>query len=315
MREGRIRAVLTLAACILSGLVAIQNVAAVSQPVLSWVVAVDDAERLPVARSYRLFGAPREVVLQLTVANDSEATIVLNLHRLAQGSQIVMRSNNGEIPTAIDWSSEPTFGDSRPYVPSDPAVRLNAQAWFKWSVRIRRADAGTFEDGSYKIQVSLGDVGQALQLEAGSPRRVTDRRSELSLIVRSASTPAERAAENVIAGHRAQAAGNLDEAIRSFKAAAEADPADLENYNYLGMAYLQARRFREAVDSLGLALPLARGARSALPEHLALAYVGLGDDRSAAAVLRQAGRPEPTMDAALSELRTALTRLGSNPPK
>ena len=188
---------------------------------------------------------------------------------------------------------------------------LDAKQGCAWHLTIRRTDGHLFENGTFQLHFSARDLAEGVRKATGETWRGTFlRRTTLSVAVEPATTPEARAAEHRLAARAALDEGNTAEAIRRYELAVAAAPNDLDRHADLGFAYLQGRRFREAVNAYRVALPLAQRERSMIPEMLALAYLGLGDEPSAAAVLSSTGTPSQQVTEKLRQLRLALPRLG-----
>ena len=124
--------------------------------------------------------------------------------------------------------------------------------------------------------VTLVSEGAAVAIPSENPFDDTEERTALA-----AADAAMREAFD--AGRQAMGAGNFDEAIRLFTAAAEGSPTPQHIiYANLGLAYERARRLEEAAESFELAQETAL-AQGVLPEetnyytNLTLIYATAGD--------------------------------------
>lgn len=104
-------------------------------------------------------------------------------------------------------------------------------------------------------------------------------------------------------GERAMAQGRLIDAADAYSSAVASDPLNLTLLVAVGEAYLRLNRFLEAIQPLQRAQALMPDGSTGVAEKLALAMVGSGDERSAAAVLRAAGLQGRDVSSALGRLR------------
>lgn len=172
---------------------------------------------------------------------------------------------------------------------------------------VLRPAAGPIRFGEYVVTTRL-DRGA---LSAISPPYDipfnTSESSSFTLVISAARTARERAAAIRHAGRIAADAGRLGEAVTQFRAAVDADTNDKGARNLLGMMYLRLGRYRDAADTLQVLMRDRVVEQSTVPQNLAEAYIGLGDDAKAATVLSVLGWSDTATAKELARLREVVT--------
>jgi Flp pilus assembly protein TadD len=148
-------------------------------------------------------------------------------------------------------------------------------------------------DGQYTVAIDLRKALQTAFLKPNGERWIgrARHRTELTLHVRNPTTANNASQSEQARGRLALKERRYGDALAAFLRAAAAGPPDVGLSAELGSAYLGIRAFPDAVTWLERAISLSSPAyKSALPEMLALAYVGNGDDVNAARILRSRGK-------------------------
>ena len=285
---------------------------ATAQPtVLRWLVSVADADIIrdePLAS--RIYDTPSEITLLFTLINRTGDSLVVTEENLQSEVHFSVISDQ-EPPLASTWDPEVWMaGDSRrTLVSRDTAITIDPSKGAEFRVTLRRADREPFSQGRHVIRISIpGGLRSARTAEGNLwTGRLTALDGTVSVVLGGPTNPRERGASYEQVGKRAAAQGRANDAIVAFQAAVAADPVNPIALISLGEAYLGLARFREATGPLEQALRLIPE-RSSVPAMLALAYVGLGDEPQAIAVLRRAGVAADKIPAEIQRLRTRVRR-------
>ena len=158
-----------------------------------------------------------------------------------------------------------------------------------WTVKgqVQLAAQQRFIPGNYIAHVSLIQALEKVRIRDGKPWNVRGvSNGDITLRVIVPATAQQRAKAHVQDGDAASLAGDHIAAIKEFEAALRETPTDISLHGELGVAYLDAGRFREAAEHLELAIPALNGeTRAPLFADLAYAYFRLGDLARARATL------------------------------
>jgi tetratricopeptide (TPR) repeat protein len=111
---------------------------------------------------------------------------------------------------------------------------------------------------------------------------------------------------NLVAADAAMSKGDAALAVRHYAELLRMNSDNIVAQSGIGLAYLELHRYREAVDAFERAIArVPRGERSGLYNSAAYAYVALGDDVRAEAILAKAYGPE-SAKRQLAEIREAV---------
>lgn len=137
-------------------------------------------------------------------------------------------------------------------------------------------------DALIQLWASQGEAYQALEA--------------VDALVANATTPAERAAQQLRAAKLLELAGDPDHAIERYKAACDADPNDQNLLSMLRQAYVRQRRFQVAVELMEREFELAEGptAKGRISGEMARVLLdGLHEDLRAESLARRALEYDP----------------------
>jgi tetratricopeptide (TPR) repeat protein len=171
---------------------------------------------------------------------------------------------------------------------------------------------GRFSAGTYRLKLSLEDI---CSIASGMSPDVLPLpvAGVVAVTLIEPVTDADRASASRQMGHAAQKRGQLEEAERHFRAAADLQAGatgGIGGMYDLGVIYVQRKKYREAIRCFERLETLKRshGGISLVPEFLAQAYIGVGDDASATRALERAGIPDALLAPTLDRLRQAVSR-------
>jgi hypothetical protein len=278
------------------GVLAASSSAALVQPTGAaiWSVSIQDADTSERPRTFRLYENVRSLRLQFLLSNDSGAPLFVTARSI--GSAVTLNlSRAGGDPVAV--IAEPMSDvlhsqwRTRFQTGSDTPIEIEPGSSVSWISELRRADGQRFEDGAYTVEVlfprlsSLEDPTTGEQWKGRHP--ITSNR--IHVIVGVPVSTAERTAAAQRVAKRAESDGRPDDAIDALQDALRDVPDDAGLLIELASVYLRLGRYGDAIVPLQRVYPLSFGKRTAVPNLLALAYVGIKDERSATAVLRASG--------------------------
>ena len=111
-----------------------------------WSAVVVDADALaPQPRTYRLYQSTEQVVIALTVFNDSASTLVLNVADFLRAARIRLHAPD-EVAIAVQWDSSIQRSGERFALglSSQGDLRIDPNTGFEWRVAIRQASGSPF---------------------------------------------------------------------------------------------------------------------------------------------------------------------------
>jgi tetratricopeptide (TPR) repeat protein len=261
---------------------------------LRWYASIADADQLPEARSFRVYGTPDQLTVALVIANETTRPIAVNQEMFSHQVRFSVVGTSA-VPIAVTWLPEAwwvagALGPT-PVLP-DERFEVGASRTVEWRVAIRPTQADRFAGGQYLVKIELSDEMAA---------RSTTHGTQLAVTTGLARSDDERAAEYLFLGRRALKDGRLLEARDYLQRARTANPATSVALFELAVAHLQLREYREAIATFEQLHPVRE--QSSIPGYLAEAYVGLGDDGRATQVLRRAGMSSRDIVSELDRLR------------
>ena len=283
--------------------------------VLRWAAVVAHGQPMtPNPRSYRLFGTTSEITLAITLFNESNAPVTIERTVFTEAARFEVTGTQtmSVVPqwmTAIRRSGESIPQELAP----QEEIRLESGRGFEWRVILRSESGESFPAGDYELAIDLSRALTSVTTADGTKwagQFVPRNTYHVSLAP--ASTPAEQAAMYRGMAEQALAEQRPEQAVGLFNRALQATPTDPDSLAGLGNAYLRLGRYRDAVSAFTQALPLLGNVRSGVPTLLALAYVGIGDEASATAILRRAGKSAADVNRDILNFREQVRR---NPPR
>jgi tetratricopeptide (TPR) repeat protein len=284
------------------------------RPLLTWVVEVEDADLHPVqARHVRLYSQPESVQLRLTMFNESNSSIAVDQGAFHNAVNVTVKNMETAEDTAVQTSwvgLRLRLSDDGPLLDvgtSEAGFVLPAKRGAVWTFRVQ-PEAGQFELGEYRFDVSLANIRDALGTDAnerwnGRYHQQTD----VTVIIRPPAASPERSAMVRLSARIASQRGDFAEALRLLSRANQDDPSDLSTLAALGQVYMFLDKYKEAAAAYEQLLPRL-SQRNAIASMLALAYLSLNDEANAARVLRMTGMSEDVERSELASLREAVQR-------
>ena len=272
-------------------------------------LSVSDAEPQSEARLFRVYETPKQLTLLLTLANQSSRNIFVDQTGLERNLRFTVNRDWRRVPISARWNRDAKQAgrDAPVAVSPGKSIQVDAVDSVEWRIDLERADGRTFPAGRYAIEVAWGDARDYVSTAAGQPwSGTTPGRGRVSVLVAPPTTARERAAAYRLAGSIALRGKRQAEAVQALQRARTADPTDHMSMVALGGAYLQVKRYAEAIVEFENALRVMPQGRSGVPMHLALAYVGLGDELNATRVLREHGMLESRISSELNQYRATI---------
>ena len=142
------------------------------RPLLTWVVEVEDADLHPVqARHVRLYSQPESVQLRLTMFNESNSSIAVDQGAFHNAVNVTVKNMETAEDTAVQTSwvgLRLRLSDDGPLLDvgtSEAGFVLPAKRGAVWTFRVQ-PEAGQFELGEYRFDVSLANIRDALGTDA-----------------------------------------------------------------------------------------------------------------------------------------------------
>jgi hypothetical protein len=250
---------------------------------IRWYASIVDADQLPEARSFRIYGTPDQLTVALTSVNDTAAPMSLN-QAMFIGHVRFSVVGADAVPVTVTWLPEAWWvAEARGPTPILPnqTFDVGTDRGIEWRVVLRPAEADRFAAGQYFVNIDSSD-------EMPAHRSI---HNQLAVFVGPAQNDGERADEYSFLGRKALLDGRLLEARDHLLRARAAKPSGSVALFDLGVTHLRLKEYREAIrafEQLLSQLPPLREF-SAIPGYLAHAYVGAGNDAKAAQMLQQTG--------------------------
>jgi hypothetical protein len=255
---------------------------------LSTTIEVKDARKRPEGLSFELFGRPSSIALVVVVVNNSPDPLIFPSSWTTELGLRVERAGH-VVPAKPAWerievalpADEPTdVSLTTPFTVAPEGV-----ARFHGVLTPTALEA--FGPGDYTVLLNLGLAFAAVRDGAGK-RWAGHHAEEGSIAVRVTEprTPAEHQRANANAANAALLRGDAAGAVRHFTEVLRTDPNDLEALYGSGVAYLDLRRYRDAAAAFETVIPrMPTGVRTTIYYDVAFAYLALGEDARAEAIL------------------------------
>lgn len=170
---------------------------------IRWYASIADADQMPEARSFRIYGTPDQLTLALVTVNETARPMALNQAMFSSHVRFsVLRTS--AVPVVVTWLPEAWRGALGPTpVLPDETFEVGTRRGIEWRVVVRPTDGDRFVAGQYIVNI---------QLSGEMAARSTVRRMQLAVLASPAWNEDERAAENHFLGRTALAKGRLVEA-------------------------------------------------------------------------------------------------------
>jgi hypothetical protein len=277
-----------------------QQPSALAARSLRWYASVADADQMPEARSFRIYGTPDQITLTLTTVNETARPIALNQAMFTSHVRFSALRTNAAVPVTAAWLPEAWWvrGALGPTaVLPNETFEVATNRGIEWRVVLRPTDGRPFVAGQYLVNIELSDEMASRSIIRGM---------QLAVLASPPRNDDERAAEYLFSGRNSLRKGQLLEARVYFQRALAANPATRGALFDLAVTHLRLKEYREAIAGFEQFLPVVE--RSPLPGYLAEAYVGVGDDGKASQILRQNGKSERDIVVELDRLRRRVGR-------
>jgi hypothetical protein len=242
------------------------------------------------AHTYNIFGPIDSIKLRVSIVNDDPARILFLEGGFFESLTLnVTRNGPNALPITVEWAPYATCpGGLAPGTecPISFPIRLDGLESVMGNATLR-AQGAVFPPGEYRIGIDTRgakalirqadtSVWSGTMIDTGSiPLTILPVRDERD----------RRTLRHSEANH-ASARREFNAAAQQFRQLLADDPDDLEAVAGLGLALVRMGRFADAVPLLERALPTF-GSHSRIPGELALAYIALGDEPKADALLRR----------------------------
>jgi len=282
---------------------------------LFWTMSVRGGEvLLPQPRTFALYGPTTELTLTLRANNEGPAALLLDPGALVQGVSAALFQSGAQVPIEVEW--DPAFQDSAqsatiPWVAGVEHL-VQPEATLTWNIQLRPSN-GSLSIGQYTVTIDMTRALQTALRRANGDQWLgrASQRTELTVYVRGNSAPADLVRAEHARGRLALAERRYSDALTAFLRAAAVSPPDAELSSNLGLAYLGTNAYPAAIKWLERAASMTPpDAHTALPELLALAYVGNGDEAAADKVLRSRGRSNSEVALEIQRLRGVVAQRG-----
>ena len=226
---------------------------------------------------------------------------------LESAIEIRVKGDDGMIETAPSWAADgKLIHQSEPAVvsPQQPIV-LHPGDLIEWRLSLGRKDGAAWALGRYEYAIDMTRAFAALRKDDLPWAVRGSREGRITVTIDDGTSKEARRFGHQWRASEALANGRPLDAVEEYRQMIAEDPADEGGYAGLGVALVRARRFKDAIEPLERALPFALKQDSTLPDILAYAYLGIGDELNALRVLRLA-LPESLIPARLEKFKASL---------
>jgi hypothetical protein len=242
------------------------------------------------AHTYNIFGPVDSIQLRVSIVNDDPARMLFLEGGFFDALMLnVTRIGADRLPITVEWV---------PYATCPGGLAPGTECAISFPIRLDglesvmgsatlRAQGAVFPPGEYQIGIDTrgakalirqGDTSlwSGTMIDTGSiPLTILPIRDER-----------DRRTFRHSEANYASARRDFNSAARQYRQLLTDDPNDLDAVTGLGMTLVRLGRFADAVPLFERALPTL-GSHSRIPGELALAYVALGDEPKAEALLRR----------------------------
>jgi hypothetical protein len=260
-------------------------------PVVSLRVEIEDADPVRESPGFRLYAVPTEIVTSIALFNETmgpSAAIVVDKEAFRRNLRIALEQP-ADLGVTIRWLP---FAASSVGGPTSESTRVTVFPGRGTALRaaITPRAGGRFLPGSYTVRVELEDIASVASSAAAQP--VPRPRPHITpLTIVEARTAEDRAKASRQLGRAAMKKGQLEQAETYFLRAADEQGGGLAGLTDLGEIYLRRGKYRQAIECFERLMPTVLSGSSAVPQMLAEAYVGVGDEPRALQVLERLGMP------------------------
>jgi hypothetical protein len=285
---------------------------------LEWSVSVVRGSSAFGVVGQTTFSPVSALELEVMIRNDEDSSSFVRLEPgvfEAVSIRLITADTSVPIPVTARWADAAmcTTNGIGP-CPLSLGASLPPGGAMQALVILGSVDGEEFPNGDYRIALDFGGARKYLRDLANEEWRgnLPDRGS-VPLVVKAAETPAERQEYYRIEGGVAQRRGDLGRALQLYQAWMTEFSDDPSGYAGVGTVMLELGRFDDAATTLQRALeilPPHLRRSAALPQRLATAFVGMGQEEKAAATLRQDhGGDSASVSRAMETARREVTRI------
>jgi hypothetical protein len=306
----------------LSGMAARSLLAQSGSHRVSWAVSlpfsdsVVEPDQSTAARKYR---EAETLDLGLLLDSETAADLFVNQEQLRQRIRVRLDSAASEV-LDVDVAArvairDPSVGggDLVVYTVGSEPLRLPANGAAEFTIEVRRHAGEAFGTGRYTIVLEIPNILALLKTESGEVWRgaaMGDAR-QVALNIKRPENAHERSLMYQLDADRslALAGGATEEAVALLQAATSSDPTDARAQYMLGLVFVRAGRFAEAIPVL-TALEARVGSMRKLGLALASAYVGQNDEAKAAEALLRSGLTAAQANSEVTSIKGSLRGRG-----
>jgi hypothetical protein len=257
---------------------------------LRWSVEVVDGLQAENGVTFDAFGERREVPVRVTFSNEDTDQGLLVQPSFVDNVDVMWHDGGRAIPVTIQWR------DAEFVTPDDIAIPLTLRTAITLEpgsrltldgvIQKRGDDDSSFGFGEQRLTINLERAVRSLQTPLGTPwvgRYVES--GDVTLRVIEVRTAIDARRKRLADASKAMARDDAKAALQDYLQLIQQNPSDIAAHTGAGQAYMELRRFREAIAEFELVLPNYVGERSMLPDWLAYSYLSVGEDQKAEALL------------------------------
>lgn len=283
------------------------SVAAADPPRLFWNVELLDAQSVSSGFvRYRAYPPCPELSLTLSLTNKGSATVAVVTDRFSRSIAVRVWQDNEPVEVDVEWDAMAihTNGSEPLEWAASPAIQLQPESWLRWTARVRPTDGGVFPSAEYRLEIAAA-AESLVSMAGGQPwtGAVNLARLPLIVIVEAPRSPQETAQAHWLAGSKALRESDDETAMREFRQALAANPADITPLAGVALLHYRRGNYAEAVKAYEEVIKVPGAMHGSVPLYLACSYVWLSDYANAARVLRSAGASEGDVAAQLAACR------------
>jgi hypothetical protein len=241
--------------------------------------------------SFDLFGRPPAIEVVVTVVNDSPDTLVFPA---AFAANLVVSLQRGDslVATNTVWQAVDVAVPDEDGTPVGLSAAFNVvpQGVVRISGLLQPTINATFERGDYAVILNVRKSVATVRDGAGRPW-LGHFGEELRMPVRiiEPKTPDEKRLASLAAANAAFLKGDVAVAVTHYAEMLRHNSEDSDAQNGIANAYFELDRFKEAASAFETVIArMPRGERSPVYSQAAFAYVALGNERRAEAILTAA---------------------------
>lgn len=263
---------------------------------LRWSVDVADGLQAENGVTFDAFGERSEVPVRVTFINEETDEALLVQPSFVDNVDVTWHHDLRAVPVTIQWRDAEVTTPDDIVIPVTlrTAITLEAGGLLTLEGVIqKRGDDSAFGLGEHRLSLNLERAVRSLQSAAGTPwvgRYVESGDITVRMVEVRTATDARR--KGLADASKAMARDDPNAALRDYLQLIKQNPSDIAAHAGAGQAYMELRRFREAIAEFELVLPNYVGERSLIPGWLAYSYLSVGQEQKAEALLVSTYGPE-----------------------